>query len=55
MISLNKSKPKRNKLTQKLPNALIIGAQKCGTGTLISFKGEHPRVAACTKEQHFFK
>ena len=54
MISLIKSEPKRNKLTQKQPTALIIGAQKCGTCTLRSFIGEHPRVAACTKEQHFF-
>jgi [heparan sulfate]-glucosamine 3-sulfotransferase 5 len=54
MILFIRSKPKLNKLTQKLPNTLIIGAPKCGTTTLLWFFSEHPRVASAKEEQHFF-
>ena len=40
--------------TRKLPNALIIGEQKCGTYTLITFIDKHPGVEACGYETHFF-
>jgi hypothetical protein len=41
------------KLTQKLPSALIIGAAKCGTGTLLDFITIHPQVVGYN-ELHFF-
>ena len=40
--------------TRKLPNALIIGAQKCGTGTFKTFIDKHPSVEACGYETSFF-
>ena len=44
-----------NKSTQKLPSALIIGAAKCGTGTLLEFISVHPNVVGdCYKEVHYF-
>ena len=39
----------------RLPNALIIGAQKCGTTALYQQLAAHPDVFACApKEPHFF-
>ena len=40
--------------TRKLPSAIIIGAKKCGTGTLIEFIGMHPNVSASDREILFF-
>jgi [heparan sulfate]-glucosamine 3-sulfotransferase 5 len=33
-----------SKLTQKLPGALIVGVEKCGSGTLLQFIATHPNV-----------
>jgi len=41
------------KQTQKVPSALIIGAAKCGTGTLLDFISIHPQVVGYN-ELHFF-
>ena len=35
------------------PDVIIAGAKKCGTGALIKMLGQHPRVAASGREQHF--
>ena len=43
-----------NNLTQKMPSAIIIGAAKCGTSTLIEFLGVHPSVAAKSNEIEYF-
>lgn len=38
-----------------LPDALIIGAMKCGTTSLSNYLSQHPQVgAATTKEIHYF-
>jgi len=47
-------------LSQKLPDAIIIGAAKCGTSTLIEFISAHPNVAGIKNQErsyeeiHFF-
>lgn len=40
--------------TQTLPDAIIIGAKKCGTRALLKFIGTHPNVSAAGAEAHFF-
>lgn len=40
--------------TKKLPQAIIIGAKKCGTRALLKFIGAHPNVSAAGAEVHFF-
>lgn len=41
--------------SSRLPNTLIIGAQKCGTSALYGQLSAHPDVFACArKEPHFF-
>jgi hypothetical protein len=39
---------------KSLPNALIIGAAKCGTTALIEFLSVHPQVAATQREIDYF-
>lgn len=41
-------------LTQRLPDAIIIGAKKCGTRALLKFIGAHPNVSTTGAEVHFF-
>ena len=38
----------------ELPDAIIIGAKKCGTRALIKFIGNHPNVRTAGAEIHFF-
>ncbi len=40
--------------TKKLPQAIIIGAKKCGTRALLKFIGAHPNVTTAGAETHFF-
>lgn len=41
--------------TQRMPDFIIIGAQKCGTTSLYNYLIQHPQIApAATKEVHFF-
>jgi len=42
------------KLLRRLPQALIIGAKKCGTRALLEFLRLHPDVVAPGPEPHFF-
>jgi len=46
--------PPQQRLEQRLPTALIIGAKKCGTRALLEFLRLNPRVAAPGPEVHFF-
>ena len=48
------SNAKDQVLTQKLPEAIIIGSKKCGTRALLKFIGAHPNVSAAGAEVHFF-
>jgi hypothetical protein len=41
-------------LSKKLPEAIIIGAKKCGTRALIKFIGAHVNVSAANAETHYF-
>jgi hypothetical protein len=41
-------------LSQKLPQAIIIGAKKCGTRALLKFIGAHYDVVTADSELHFF-
>lgn len=41
-------------LSRKLPQAIIIGAKKCGTRALLKFIGAHPNVTTAGAEVHFF-
>jgi hypothetical protein len=41
-------------IKKSLPNALIIGAAKCGTTALIEFLSVHPRVAVSHREIDYF-
>lgn len=41
-------------LSKKLPQAIIIGAKKCGTRALLKFIGAHQNVSAANAETHFF-
>jgi len=41
-------------LAQQLPQALIIGAAKCGTSALIEFLSVHPQVAVSHREIDYF-
>ncbi|KAJ7357590.1 hypothetical protein OS493_024402 [Desmophyllum pertusum] len=43
-----------NKLSQRLPNALIIGIGKGGTRAALVSISRHPMVRACSREVHFF-
>ena len=43
-----------NPQTKKLPQAIIIGAKKCGTRALLKFIGAHPNVSTAGAEVHFF-
>ena len=38
----------------RLPDAIIIGAKKCGTRALLKFISAHPNVSAADAELHFF-
>ena len=53
-LSLDVKTNDENKLTRKLPSAIIIGSSKCGTTTLLVFIGYHPNVAIASKEVYFF-
>jgi hypothetical protein len=44
----------QSQLTKKLPQAIIIGAKKCGTRALLKFIGAHPNVSTAGAEVHFF-
>ena len=37
-----------------LPDFIIIGAQKCGTGALKYYLGEHPQIYMNQSELHYF-
>lgn len=39
---------------KRLPQAIIIGAKKCGTRALLKFIGAHPNVTTAGAETHFF-
>ncbi|XP_033112674.1 heparan sulfate glucosamine 3-O-sulfotransferase 5-like [Anneissia japonica] len=39
---------------QRLPDALIIGVKKCGTGTLTHFISFHPQIAPVRETLHYF-
>jgi hypothetical protein len=39
---------------KRLPQAIIIGAKKCGTRALLKFIGAHPNVSTAGAELHFF-
>nr|XP_039250980.1 heparan sulfate glucosamine 3-O-sulfotransferase 5-like [Styela clava] len=39
---------------QRLPNAIIIGAEKCGTGALTRFLAQHPLIKAPINLERFF-
>lgn len=41
-------------LSKRLPQAIIIGAKKCGTRALLKFIGAHPNVTTAGAETHFF-
>jgi len=40
--------------TKKLPQAIIIGAKKCGTRALLKFIGAHHNISTAGAEVHFF-
>ncbi|CAL4076207.1 unnamed protein product, partial [Meganyctiphanes norvegica] len=40
---------------KRLPQAIIIGAKKCGTMALMSMISLHPQVAGTQHEMHFFE
>ncbi|KAL4216340.1 hypothetical protein ACF0H5_024067 [Mactra antiquata] len=48
--------PKNDTCIKRLPQAIIIGIQKCGTTTLLTFLNRHPEIVACLKpvETQFF-
>ncbi|RUS91978.1 hypothetical protein EGW08_000191 [Elysia chlorotica] len=46
--------PKGEMPRKRFPQALIIGAGKCGTRALIEFLNMHPQVVAAREEIHFF-
>ena len=39
---------------KRLPDAIVIGVAKCGTGALMTFLGHHPRIAMARHEVHYF-
>ncbi|XP_070538238.1 heparan sulfate glucosamine 3-O-sulfotransferase 1-like [Ptychodera flava] len=39
---------------KRLPQVIIAGVRKCGTGTLVRFLNMHPNVAVTTREIHYF-
>ena len=41
-------------IAKRLPQAIIIGAKKCGTRALLKFIGAHPNVSTAGAETHFF-
>ncbi|XP_045183287.2 heparan sulfate glucosamine 3-O-sulfotransferase 1-like [Mercenaria mercenaria] len=47
-IKLNESCEKR------LPQAIVVGIQKCGTTALVKFLGAHPQIAAYAYEAQYF-
>jgi chemotaxis response regulator CheB len=51
-MMISKLKDKNTK--KRLPQALIIGAKKCGTRALLKFISAHPGVSAAGAEVHFF-
>ncbi|XP_022089998.1 heparan sulfate glucosamine 3-O-sulfotransferase 1-like [Acanthaster planci] len=48
------SSPRLADTTRKLPQAIIIGVRKCGTRALLEMLENHPQIAACGPEVHFF-
>lgn len=52
--NLNASDKESETLSQKLPDAIIIGSKKCGTRALLKFIGAHPNVSTAGAEVHFF-
>ncbi len=63
-VELERQRPRRNRIgplrllsgpARRLPDFIIVGAQKCGTTALYAYLEQHPDVAsALTKEIHFF-
>lgn len=46
------------KCEKRLPQAIIVGIQKCGTTALLKFLNNHPQIAACLdpiEPQFFFR
>lgn len=53
----NKTRKKNKDVKAKmrrLPQALIIGAMKCGTGALLHMLSIHPQIQIANGEMHFF-
>ncbi|KAL4240032.1 Heparan sulfate glucosamine 3-O-sulfotransferase 5 [Mactra antiquata] len=44
------------KCEKRLPQAILVGSQKCGTSALFKFLDHHPRLAVCNRppEVHYF-
>jgi hypothetical protein len=42
------------RMNARLPDFLIIGAQRCGTTSIARWLGEHPQIFLGAKEVHFF-
>ncbi|WAR31019.1 HS3SA-like protein [Mya arenaria] len=45
---------KDGKCLKRLPKAIIVGAMKCGTGTMHEFLNVHPDIRSLTGENDFF-
>jgi hypothetical protein len=54
ILSISSADIYKSNTTKKLPNAIIIGAKKCGTRALLKFIGAHEHVSAAGAEVHFF-
>lgn len=52
--SISESSSTSTTAAKRLPQAIIIGAKKCGTRALLKFIGAHPNVSTAGAETHFF-
>ena len=43
-----------DKCVKRLPKAIVVGIQKCGTTALLKFLGVHPQIAAYGSEAQYF-
>ncbi|XP_006825190.1 heparan sulfate glucosamine 3-O-sulfotransferase 5-like [Saccoglossus kowalevskii] len=51
---LERSKLKQRGCRKKLPQIIMPGARKCGTGALLRFLKIHPNITGAPEEPHFF-
>nr|XP_006825189.1 PREDICTED: heparan sulfate glucosamine 3-O-sulfotransferase 3A1-like [Saccoglossus kowalevskii] len=51
---LERSKLDRRGCQKRLPQIIIPGARKCGTGALMKFLNTHPNITGASEELHFF-